>query len=63
MPFYGDCDFCVDFVHVQVMEIQNAAASCIFNLVCKTDKDELEALGILPSLRTIKSTARMIDTR
>ena len=47
----------------EVVEIQNAAASCIFNLVCKTDKDELEALGILPSLRNIKSTARMIDTR
>ena len=28
-----------------MVEIQNAAASCIFNLVCKSDKEELEALG------------------
>ncbi len=31
--------------HSEVVETQNAAASCIFNLVCKTDKEELEALG------------------
>ena len=47
----------------EVVETQNACASCIFNLVCKTDKDTLEALEILPTLRSIKSTARMIDTR
>ena len=29
-----------------MVEIQNAAASCIFNLVCKSDKEELEALGV-----------------
>ena len=32
-------------LNLQVVEIQNAAASCIFNLVCKSDKEELETLG------------------
>jgi len=31
--------------NAEVVEIQNAAASCIFNLICKADKEELEALG------------------
>eukprot|EP00918_Siedleckia_nematoides_P034836 GHVU01075754.1.p1 GENE.GHVU01075754.1~~GHVU01075754.1.p1 ORF type:complete len:307 (-),score=50.97 GHVU01075754.1:30-878(-) len=56
-------DLAVLLKNSEVVEIQNAAASCIFNLVCKSDKEELETLEILPTLRSIKSTARMIDTR
>jgi hypothetical protein len=46
----------------EVAEVQCAAASCIFNLCCRQDKAELEALALLPTLRAIKST-RHIDKK
>jgi len=46
----------------QVMEVQCAAASCIFNLACKSDTDEIRALELLPTLRKIKSS-RLIDVK
>ena len=46
----------------QVKEMQCACASVIINIACKSDKEELEALQVLPLLRSIKNS-RGIDVR